>query len=334
MSEQPPDRDPADDVDELYRRASTSDNSRPTEAVRKAVLAHAERVAAAAAAGARTGGAPAGETVRRRANPTRWWPAVFGTLAAAALAGLMILPRMLSTPTPEVAQDALKPPQRDAVPAPPPTAPREEKRAPSVETAKPRARIAVSPPADIAAAKAEQAPAVAKAEQPRAADHPGAAEGVDAPTRAQESARAPPHASEPAQGIAAGAAPELGVAADAAPAAEARSAAPRDLAMRRSSAGGATASGEAALRRAAESGDVPELQRLLDGPFDVDSRDGRGRTALMLATLRGRIDAVGMLLDHGADPNAADSQGLTPLQVATAGNETAIIAALRRKGAR
>ena len=54
----------------------------------------------------------------------------------------------------------------------------------------------------------------------------------------------------------------------------------------------------------------------------------------MLATLRGRIDAVGMLLDHGADPNAADSQGLTPLQVATAGNETAIIAALRRKGAR
>ena len=46
MSEQPPDRDAADDVDELYRRASTSDNSRPTEAVRKAVLAHAERVAA------------------------------------------------------------------------------------------------------------------------------------------------------------------------------------------------------------------------------------------------------------------------------------------------
>ncbi len=54
----------------------------------------------------------------------------------------------------------------------------------------------------------------------------------------------------------------------------------------------------------------------------------------MLATLRGRTDAVGMLLDRGADPNAGDSQGLTPLQAAAASNETAIIAALRRKGAR
>ena len=54
----------------------------------------------------------------------------------------------------------------------------------------------------------------------------------------------------------------------------------------------------------------------------------------MLATLHGRTDAVDMLLDHGADPNVADGQGATPLQVATASHETAIIAALRRKGAR
>lgn len=90
----------------------------------------------------------------------------------------------------------------------------------------------------------------------------------------------------------------------------------------------------AALRRAAEIGDVAGLQALLDERVDIDARDAGGRTALMLATLHGRADAVDALLAHGADPNAADAQGTTPLQAAEAGDQPAIVAALRRAGAR
>jgi len=89
-----------------------------------------------------------------------------------------------------------------------------------------------------------------------------------------------------------------------------------------------------ALRQAAESGDQPALQALLDRHVDIDSRDDMGRTALMLAVLHGRTDAVDLLLEQGADPNLADIHGTTPLQAAMAGNERAIIAELQRKGAR
>jgi ankyrin repeat protein len=43
---------------------------------------------------------------------------------------------------------------------------------------------------------------------------------------------------------------------------------------------------------------------------------------------------VDALLARGADPNAADSSGTSPLQAAIAGNQSVIIAALRRAGAR
>jgi hypothetical protein len=89
----------------------------------------------------------------------------------------------------------------------------------------------------------------------------------------------------------------------------------------------------AQVRRAAETGAVPQLQTLL-GQVDIDARDESGRTALMLATLSGQARAVDMLLAHGADPNAADAQGVTPLQAAIAGDRPAIAAALRRAGAR
>jgi ankyrin repeat protein len=88
------------------------------------------------------------------------------------------------------------------------------------------------------------------------------------------------------------------------------------------------------LRRAAETGDLTELQTLLDKQPDIDARDAGGRTALMLATLHGQTRAVDVLLAHGADPNAADARGITPLQAAVGGNYPDIVAALQRGGAR
>jgi ankyrin repeat protein len=102
----------------------------------------------------------------------------------------------------------------------------------------------------------------------------------------------------------------------------------------------------AALRQAAEAGDMAALHTLLspqtdiDQPADIersadiDARDSSGRTALMLATQHGRRAAVDALLAAGADPNAADAHGTTPLQAAIAAGQPDIIAALQRAGAR
>ena len=90
----------------------------------------------------------------------------------------------------------------------------------------------------------------------------------------------------------------------------------------------------AALRHAAEVGDLPTLETLLQQRVEVDSRDSLGRTALMLATLRGQTGTAAALLAHGANPNAADARGTTPLEAARAGGHPDIAAALERYGAR
>src|ERR1700733_15270782 len=81
MNRLPPNHDPADDADDRYRRASASDPSRPSEAVRRAVLAHATKLAgrraALAAPLAVASPRPAPNRVPRRA-------VIFGALAAAA----------------------------------------------------------------------------------------------------------------------------------------------------------------------------------------------------------------------------------------------------------
>src|ERR1700730_13015847 len=100
MSKVPPSQEQPDDVDDQYRRASALDPSRPSEAVRRAVLAHATRLVAKRATGDE---GSTTKSTRTSVNQAWWRPAILGTLAAAALAGVVIAPRFLALRAPPVA---------------------------------------------------------------------------------------------------------------------------------------------------------------------------------------------------------------------------------------
>lgn len=71
------------------------------------------------------------------------------------------------------------------------------------------------------------------------------------------------------------------------------------------------------LRSAAALGDSSKVQWLLErGYYDLDQRDGRGRTMLMMAAMSGSIETVEILLRSGASSTLVDSQGLSALDLA------------------
>jgi hypothetical protein len=260
----------------------------------------------------------------RTAVRRAWWrPAILGTLAAAALAGLMIAPRFLVPGAPPVAE---APPAQVSQPNKAPTlvaqAPdtRADERAPSVPAVGPERtakRGASTRNADMLSHTGDARPKVNAPASGGAA--PVAAETASVAARAR------------------GEAQSTGAMVGRREAGEQRAPSNTSLATATSAVprtSEAPADPAAAVRRAAEIGDLSGLQRLLEKQTDIDSPDAAGRTALMLATLHGQTDAVAALLAYGADPNAADADGTTPLQAARAGDHPAIVAALQRYGAR
>jgi hypothetical protein len=276
MNEVPPGHQGPDDVGDLYRHAPSLDASRPSELARSRILNHAAQLA---------------EERRTRAAARAWRrPAFFGTFAAAALAGLLIAPRLF-TPDPSLqtatslAQNAARAPQA-AADHQPHSAPPPEARG----VAKPQALARNSGPS------AKNAPASGPSTTSAQSQAGPVEMGATAAGRIQDMS-----------------APQAGAVAA--------------LSGRQSDPSGK-------LRRAAEIGDISELQTLLDQKISIDERDEAGRTALMLAALHGQSHAVDVLLANGADPNAADAHGTTPMQAAIAGDQRQIVLALQRAGAR
>lgn len=300
MSSLPPPWDPSDDADEQYRRASELDPSRPSEATRRAVLAHAARLAAARAR--RGWPSLAGVTLR--------WQAVVGTVAAAVLAGVVIAPQFLGPRVPSESQLA-------PAAAPAPGTSRERAAAPAAQDA-PQARAPAVPPPARLEYTSPPGPRVAL-------ERPGlASRAAPAPARPASEARRQLEAQQRADSNAVHApSEETKVAVTGLAAAQRAAAAPRP-----------PPGDPDTLRGAAEAGDLTALRAQLAAGGDIDARDAQGRTALLLATLHGQPRAVALLLADGADPNAADAQGTTPLQAAVAADEREIIALLRRYGAR
>ncbi len=333
MNERPPGQDEPDDVDELYRRASALDPDGPSEEVRRSVLAHAARLAAERTANA-------GYAKARPARRSWRRPALFGTLAAAAIAGLMVVPRLLPPGAPVSTLNAVTVTSPSAESAPAPAAPPSESRQMVTVTGERRSAPAAPPPPATAgsgaAARNAATPVPSTAAKSSAAD-------AAAPSQVQASAAAETNAPRAPSGALSGA---LSMRDEAylrrAPRVDSQGSSAAVEPQRGTPAQPATAaqqelraeSPDSALRRAAENGDTATLQTLLRGQVDTESPDAGGRTALMLATLSGHADVVDALLAHGANPNAADASGTTPLQAALAANHPTIVAALRAKGAR
>ena len=336
MNNVPPDRERPDDADELYRRASARDTSQPSEAVRRAVVAHATQLAAQ-----RAPTASRRRVARLPSLVAYAWrrPAVFGSIAAAVVASLVIGPlwRELQPHTAPAALTANdlpvasvppeEPPARLVVPPPSPadaTAPATATATAPKDLTRERASVAqaqraprASPtqvagnPAPLSPPPKEQADRAFQAGKAA----PSALESEASRGGLLDSTRAPPPSAV------SGGVSEVAV-----------TAAPRSNAA---TAQDQTAVNPAqAFREAAERGDLTALEALRDKQTNIDARDAEGRSALMLAIEHGQSNAVSALLADGADPNAADSHGTTPLQAAVAGGQSAIIASLRSYGAR
>lgn len=288
MSTLPPPFDPSDDGDERYRRASELDASRPSEATRRAVLAHAARLAAARGrrAALRRWLSPMSAALRGRL-------ALVGTIAAAILAGVVIAPQFLA-PT--------KPPESERARA-----------AAARQAAAPAAAPAVAPAVAPAAA-----PAVTPAAAPAApASAPAVSEGVTTLQLEQgaraDSARAP----APAAGALAAREARAPVAA----ASRAREASPPVLAapeaLRRSAATGDLAAlavqlasvsdidardgqGRSALMLATLNGQADAVAMLLAHGADPSGADARGTTPLQAAVAADEREIIAMLRRYGA----------------------------------
>ena len=86
---------------------------------------------------------------------------------------------------------------------------------------------------------------------------------------------------------------------------------------------------------AAEAGDVPRIQSLLDEGANVDSvSDGRFPwTPLMKAAWRGRTEAVRLLLERGADPDHEDLDCIRAITVAASASHWDVVRLLVEHGA-
>ena len=88
------------------------------------------------------------------------------------------------------------------------------------------------------------------------------------------------------------------------------------------------------LWRAAENGDVEELDRLCSHGVDVNARNRHGMTALMRAAYHGHAQMVRALLRRGADPNLARNDKFTALALAAFFGHTETVRILIEHGAK
>jgi uncharacterized protein len=97
---------------------------------------------------------------------------------------------------------------------------------------------------------------------------------------------------------------------------------------------GQAAGDDAALRKAAQDGDMTAVKELLAKGANVNAKDDKGRTALLwVAPARDNPEMVKVLIAKGADVNAKDNDGETALMIAASQSNPGIMAELLDAGA-
>ena len=91
---------------------------------------------------------------------------------------------------------------------------------------------------------------------------------------------------------------------------------------------------DAALRKAAQDGDMQAVKDLLARGADVNAKDETGKTALLwVAPARDNPEMVKVLIAKGADVNAKDKEGETALMIAASQSNPGILTELLAAGA-
>jgi ankyrin repeat protein len=300
----------------MERRFQTGlqDEGGPSEAVRRAILDNASRMAVEHARS---------QSGRRRSAmlPSRRRNTIFGALAAAVFAGLLVVP-MLRAPVIHRQSPVAAPPNWESAPQP--------VQAPAPQSAQPPApRLAELERSNSTLRGAgAQRRITAEADKPKEAAGPASSSsnyGSQAKTEPQAVGGGLPSPAVPP------AAPAMQAPASDAASAIAAAPAPSSGQLARATTS-SVGRGES-LRAAAAAGDLAAVNALLGSSLDVNARDRSGRTALMLAILNGHADVVEALLARGADLDAVDSSGARPLQMARAKGNEEIIDSLLRAGA-
>jgi Ankyrin repeats (3 copies) len=289
-----------------YRRAS-ADAPGPSDAVRAAILAESQRVAAEL--GTRAPQQPL-DVSRPAANDSRWKITAFSTAGAALLAALLFAPRYWeNAPPAQVSPAPPGPPVSSATQTQ--TEAQAKDEAPKLEELKKSSKSSGVPSLNPPVPAPSAPPSVAQNYAPGSPSASPSASNFAAATRAPAARANPLDLS--AYSVVGGAAP--------------------DRAGRADSTRAGSALTPATLHSAAAQGDVTQAATMLDQGAVIDARDAAGRTPLMLAVTQGRLEVVRLLLARGADPNAADNTGNTPLQQATKRNMQDVAALLEQAGA-
>ena len=98
-------------------------------------------------------------------------------------------------------------------------------------------------------------------------------------------------------------------------------------------AGCASSAFASELHDAARSGDVEQVQQLLDSGASLEDRDSTQETPLLSAALAGQTAVVEDLIKRGADIMARNDRGLTPLHAAAFSGDLEAVKLLVAAGA-
>src|SRR3954468_16342433 len=90
---------------------------------------------------------------------------------------------------------------------------------------------------------------------------------------------------------------------------------------------------DSAVAKAAKSGDLATIRKLITAHADVNLADNDGSTALLWAAYASDLEMTKALIAAGAKPDKANQYGVTPLLQASRIGDAAIMDALLKAGA-